>query len=198
MDNYNRYEAQLIHYGLPPSKDKARAKMRLLEALNLSRLVVPSNIASMEAEMKKEYALAERKAKAQYKASQAPATKNEPPAVGKKRKQSELSGNVNNININISLGVYSQTPSGGVNAMNRSSPAKKTKTAPPKPARKTLEEKGPSESAMKTSKPGIDQSLLQAQKVSKWPRQTAKSAKLQHRARTREFCRVQIFHDTIR
>lgn len=25
------YEAQLIHYGLPPSKDKARAKMRLLE-----------------------------------------------------------------------------------------------------------------------------------------------------------------------
>ena len=31
------YEAQLIHYGLPPSKDKARAKMRLLEALNSSK-----------------------------------------------------------------------------------------------------------------------------------------------------------------
>ena len=43
------YEAQLIHYGLPPSKDKARAKMRLLEALNQSRLTVPPNIANMEA-----------------------------------------------------------------------------------------------------------------------------------------------------
>ena len=35
------YEAQLIHYGLPPSKDKARAKMRLLENLNQSKLTVP-------------------------------------------------------------------------------------------------------------------------------------------------------------
>ena len=67
------YEAQLIHYGLPPSKDKARAKMRLLEALNSSRLVVPPNMAQMEAEMKREYATAERKAKAQYKASSEPA-----------------------------------------------------------------------------------------------------------------------------
>lgn len=46
------YEAQLIHYGLPPSKDKARAKMRLLEALNSTRLAVPPNVAQMEAEMK--------------------------------------------------------------------------------------------------------------------------------------------------
>ena len=42
------YEAQLIHYGLPPSKEKARAKMRLLEALNTSNLQVPFAIADME------------------------------------------------------------------------------------------------------------------------------------------------------
>lgn len=77
------YEAQLIHYGLPPSKDKARAKMRLLEALNQSKLTVPSNIINMEAEMKKEYAAAERKAKAQYKASMVPAVKSESPVAGK-------------------------------------------------------------------------------------------------------------------
>ena len=97
------YEAQLIHYGLPPSKDKARAKMRLLEAVNQSNLIVPPRITEMETQMKKEYAAAERKAKAQYKASQAVASKSEPSAQGKKRKQTEVSGNLNNININLCL-----------------------------------------------------------------------------------------------
>lgn len=41
------YEAQLLHYGLPPSKDKARAKMRLLEAVNNSSLAVPVAISRL-------------------------------------------------------------------------------------------------------------------------------------------------------
>ncbi|KAL9611023.1 MAG: hypothetical protein Q9167_004304 [Letrouitia subvulpina] len=81
------YEAQLLHYGLPPSKDKARAKMRLLEALNKGQLAVPSEITRLEESLKKEYAAADRKAKAEYKA-QMDASSN-PAATGKKRKASQ-------------------------------------------------------------------------------------------------------------
>lgn len=45
----------MIHYGLPPSKNKAVAKMRLLDALNAGKLVVPKEIAKIEAELKKEW-----------------------------------------------------------------------------------------------------------------------------------------------
>ncbi|KAL8653526.1 MAG: hypothetical protein Q9226_003815, partial [Calogaya cf. arnoldii] len=81
------YEAQLIHYGLPPSKDKARAKMRLLENLNQSKLKVPPHITAIESELKKDFTAAERKAKAQYKASLAPtpSTQKDGPST-KKRK----------------------------------------------------------------------------------------------------------------
>ena len=81
------YEAQLIHYGLPPSKDKARAKMRLLENLNKSNLNVPSSIVAMEAELKKEFASAARKAKAQHKADMAASQSiSSKPVQNKKRK----------------------------------------------------------------------------------------------------------------
>lgn len=173
------YEAQLIHYGLPPSKDKARAKMRLLEALNHSALLVPPNISAMEVEMKKEYAAAERKAKAQYKVSKAPAKTIDPPAVGKKRKQSEPSGNINNINVNISLGNDIQGPSGAFSATHSQPPAKKAKTTASKPKNKKPEEIASSKPSKKTAVPGIEQPLSQAQKVQQRPKQTAKpSAKL--------------------
>ena len=156
------YEAQLIHYGLPPSKDKARAKMRLLEALNQSKLIVPSNIVNMEAEMKKEYAAAERKAKAQYKASMVPAVKSESPVAGKKRKQSEPSGNINNINVNISLGNSFSGFPGAVNATSSPSPAKKAKTAPSKPSNKKTEGTASSKPSKKTTKSEIEQPPSQA------------------------------------
>ena len=38
------YEAQLIHYGLTPSKTKAVSKMRLLDACKNGYLVVPLEI----------------------------------------------------------------------------------------------------------------------------------------------------------
>lgn len=64
------YEAQLLHYGLPRSKDKNTAKMRLMQAINRDELKVPSEITKMEAEMKKEYANAIRKAKLALKAKE--------------------------------------------------------------------------------------------------------------------------------
>ncbi len=173
------YEAQLIHYGLPPSKDKARAKMRLLEALNSSAIVVPPNITAMEAEMKKEYAAAERKAKAQYKASRVPAKESEPPAVGKKRKQSEPSGNINNINVNISLGNDFGGPPGAFSVTHGQQPAKKAKTTPSKSKNKKPEEIAYSKPSKKTTGPRIEQPLPQAQSIQQRPKQTAKpSAKL--------------------
>lgn len=55
------YEAQLVHYGLPRSKDKNTAKVRLTSAVSTG-LTVPADIARMEAEMKEQYASAVRKA----------------------------------------------------------------------------------------------------------------------------------------
>ncbi|KAL9033091.1 MAG: hypothetical protein Q9214_007674, partial [Letrouitia sp. 1 TL-2023] len=81
------YEAQLLHYGLPPSKDKARAKLRPLEALNKGQLAVPSEITRLEASLKKEYAAADQKAKAEYKAQMDASF--DPATTGRKRKASE-------------------------------------------------------------------------------------------------------------
>ena len=97
------YEAQLIHYGLQPSKDKARAKMRLLEAVNTSSLAVPAAIAKLEAQLKKEYTAAERKAKAQYKAELATTEQSKPTTGVRKRKQPEPTTSVS---VNINFGPY--------------------------------------------------------------------------------------------
>ena len=172
------YEAQLIHYGLPPSKDKARAKMRLLEALNNAKLTVPPNIVNMEAEMKKEYAAAERKAKALYKASQAPASKGESSAAGQKRKQSESFGNFPNINVNINFGSdYQGFPGSTSAATNGQSPAKKAKTGTSKPTNKKADE-DPPKAPKKTAASAIKQPPSQMQDVQKRPRQTAKNPQL--------------------
>jgi hypothetical protein len=99
------YEAQLIHYGLPPSKDKARAKMRLLEALNASTLVVPPKIITLEASLRKQYEAADRKAKAQYKAGLS--TVEHKPEVSKKRKQPDPSpSNGTTVNVNLNFGSF--------------------------------------------------------------------------------------------
>ncbi|EXJ56553.1 hypothetical protein A1O7_06897 [Cladophialophora yegresii CBS 114405] len=57
------YEAQLIHYGLPRSRDKNTAKVRLTNALASKTLGVPKDIVALEGEMKREYASALRRTK---------------------------------------------------------------------------------------------------------------------------------------
>lgn len=49
------YEAQLLHYGLPPSKVKATAKMRLLKAVQDGALSVPKESLHIEKNLKKEW-----------------------------------------------------------------------------------------------------------------------------------------------
>ncbi|MCJ1450160.1 hypothetical protein MMC28_000489 [Mycoblastus sanguinarius] len=93
------YEAQLLHYGLPPSKDKARAKMRLLEAVNNSSLVVPAAISRLEESLRKEFNAVEKKAKAQYKLQSGGEPKDA--TNPRKRKQPDSAPNVNvTVNIN--------------------------------------------------------------------------------------------------
>lgn len=58
------YEAQLIHDGLEPSKNKAVAKVRLLEALNKGTLKAPEEVLKLEKAMKKEYDAENKRAKA--------------------------------------------------------------------------------------------------------------------------------------
>ncbi|PVH99868.1 hypothetical protein DM02DRAFT_413767 [Periconia macrospinosa] len=49
------WEAQLLHYGLKPSKTKAVAKTRLLDALNSSALAVPAEVVKLEGQLKKSW-----------------------------------------------------------------------------------------------------------------------------------------------
>ena len=61
------YEAQLVHYGLQRTKDKARAKWRLLDALNAGSLQVPQAVKQTEAALKKEHSANIKRAKQQSK-----------------------------------------------------------------------------------------------------------------------------------
>lgn len=49
------YEAQLVHYGLPPSRVKGTAKMRLYDAVKKGGLAVPANLRSLETDLKKQW-----------------------------------------------------------------------------------------------------------------------------------------------
>lgn len=63
------YEAQLLHYGLAPSKNKAVAKMRLLDALKAGSLAVPKEILKIEADLKKEWKKRDKEARAESSAA---------------------------------------------------------------------------------------------------------------------------------
>ena len=60
---WHYYSAQLIHYGLPVTKDKNTAKVRLLNALNQFKLEVPAWVLKLEGDLKKEWEAENRKAK---------------------------------------------------------------------------------------------------------------------------------------
>ncbi|EXJ80085.1 hypothetical protein A1O3_08371 [Capronia epimyces CBS 606.96] len=87
------YEAQLLHYGLPRTKDKNVAKVRLTTAVVSGALAVPTHISKMEADMKKEYVASVRKAKAAAGVTQASKAADTPVTKGKKRKASDRDTN---------------------------------------------------------------------------------------------------------
>jgi hypothetical protein len=57
------YSAQILHYGLPFTKTKNTAKVRLLDAMNQFKLEVPAWVLKLEGELKKEWEAENRKLK---------------------------------------------------------------------------------------------------------------------------------------
>ncbi|KAK4150713.1 hypothetical protein C8A00DRAFT_36693 [Chaetomidium leptoderma] len=117
------YEAQLIHYGLPPSKTKGTAKMRLFEAVNKGNLAVPSHIVKVEADLKKEWVKQERAAKKALKMVATPAARG-----SNKRKADEGQAGIipgANVNVNLSISIG---PGGNVQLAPTEPAAKKAKT----------------------------------------------------------------------
>jgi hypothetical protein len=76
------YEAQLLHYGLRPSKTKAVAKQRLLDAVNGGKLAVPTDIVKIEADLKKEW----KKKDNDLRAERAKQGESSAPDAGKKKR----------------------------------------------------------------------------------------------------------------
>ena len=63
------FEAQLLHYGLPPSKTKGTAFKRLHDAFNSACLVVPTEISTIEKNLKKQWESSQRQAKGKQTAT---------------------------------------------------------------------------------------------------------------------------------
>jgi hypothetical protein len=123
------YEAQLIHYGLPPSKTKGTAKMRLFDAVNKGNLAVPAHILKVEAELKKDWAKREREAKQALKLL-SKSTTTTPARASNKRKANDGQVGVSsatNVNINLSVSIG---PEGHVQVAPTGPAAKKAKTTP--------------------------------------------------------------------
>ncbi|KAJ5573811.1 uncharacterized protein N7459_008238 [Penicillium hispanicum] len=116
------YEAQLLHYGLPPSKVKGTAHKRLFDAVTKGGLTVPTHIQKIEAELKKEWAKRERETKKTLK----DASKAKSSTKGTKRKAGEVSTSTN-VNVSVNVNVSS---TGVVDVQAAQPAAKKAKTAP--------------------------------------------------------------------
>ncbi|KAI1201485.1 hypothetical protein F5X97DRAFT_289745 [Nemania serpens] len=116
------FEAQLVHYGLQPSKTKAVARMRLFDAVNSGKLAVPSHIKKLEADLKKEWTKNERQAKTAAKTASS-ASKASSAASSKKRKADS-----SNVDMTINVGGINITVSAN-NASSSSATAKKAKTS---------------------------------------------------------------------
>ncbi|KAJ5778228.1 hypothetical protein N7520_001474 [Penicillium odoratum] len=77
------YEAQLLHYGLAPSKNKAVAKNRLLNALRGDSLAVPKEILKVETDLKTDWKKKDKQSRSAALATQKPATAEKPKSAPK-------------------------------------------------------------------------------------------------------------------
>ncbi|KAI0385360.1 hypothetical protein F5Y04DRAFT_184105 [Hypomontagnella monticulosa] len=122
------FEAQLIHYGLQPSKTKAVARMRLYDAVNQNKLSVPSHIKKLESELKKEWTKKEREAKKTMETSSSTTSK------GTKRKAEssdvDLTVTVGGINITVSASTTAKKAKTTTKSETPSNPKATKSTAP--------------------------------------------------------------------
>ncbi|KAK8025610.1 hypothetical protein PG990_003433 [Apiospora arundinis] len=128
------FEAQLIHYGLPPSKTKAVARMRLFDAVKVAgdkggTLKVPAHVSKLEGELKKEWTKLDREAKKALKstggtAGPSTATIATKKAGTKRKAEESVDVTVNVAGINITV---SKTGTAATSSATQSS-SKKIKT----------------------------------------------------------------------
>lgn len=123
------YEAQLIHYGLQPSKTKSVAFKRLFDASNTGKLSVPAHITKLEADLKKEWTKRDREAKKEAKGQMVGVTKTTEKATavkkttaGAKRKASEA------LDVTVSVGGIDFKMSASNSSAAQSTTTKKAKT----------------------------------------------------------------------
>ncbi|KAF2865022.1 hypothetical protein BDV95DRAFT_264280 [Massariosphaeria phaeospora] len=138
------YTAQLIHYGLPLTKDKNAAKVRLLNALNAFKLEVPAAVLKIEADLRREWEGENRKLKKGGKGKETKAAK------GKKGKVQtsgvQVQNNGVNVTVNLSLPGGFSMP--GI-AQSSSTPQPKPKPSPAKRKRSDSSPPPPSKPAAK-------------------------------------------------
>lgn len=120
------YEAQLVHYGLPRTKDKSAAKLRLIDAVNSKALKVPTHISNIEAELKKQYAAIQRKSKV------ASGMVEEGTSSSKKRKAIEDQPSAKSTKFTVKFGDFSFEAEQTVDSNSPSTP-KKTKPSKSSP-----------------------------------------------------------------
>ncbi|KAK5947220.1 hypothetical protein PMZ80_001368 [Knufia obscura] len=150
------YEAQLLHYGLPRVKDKNAAKVRLLGALTGGSLNVPSHVRELEADLRKQYLSAQRKAKNVARKTETAA----PASTGKKRKAGEMeasqkSGSTTKMSFTVgdmTVNIDHATSSSSKTAAKRSTTTAKAAT-PRATAKKENVKASPSKAAKTSSKP---------------------------------------------
>lgn len=136
------YEAQLLHYGLPPSKVKGTAKMRLMEAVNAGKVTVPAPLGALEREMKKEWTALNKKAAAVA----VPALKK---TAGAKRKAAEVevvtttkTTGTSSVSVSVTVNTAGEKP-----AAKRAKRAAKPTTAAKATPTKTTAERKPTKAA---------------------------------------------------
>ncbi|KAI0973121.1 hypothetical protein F4678DRAFT_427990 [Xylaria arbuscula] len=161
------FEAQLIHYGLQPSKTKSVARMRLFDAVNGSKLAVPSHIQKLEKDLKKEWTKNEREAKQAVK-SAGGATSSA--AASKKRKADS-----SNVDMNINVGGINITVSAN-SASTSASAAKKAKTSTTGRAPSKAAKDSPKPKNKPASKPAREAPKPKASTASKKKPTTSTSA----------------------
>ncbi|KAI1388891.1 uncharacterized protein F4822DRAFT_261508 [Hypoxylon trugodes] len=147
------FEAQLIHYGLQPSKTKAVARMRLYDAVNGGKLSIPTHIKQLESDLKREWTKNERDAK---KALSAPAATTTTKSTKRKAEASyvDLTVNVGDVNITVSAGNAKKKAKTTATTAKPSTPTKSPKKAAEPKAKATPKPKTakmmPLKAALKT------------------------------------------------
>ncbi|CAG9946231.1 unnamed protein product [Clonostachys rosea f. rosea IK726] len=157
------FEAQLLHYGLKPSKTKSVARMRLLDAVNGTDLAVPDHISKLEKKLKTAWTKSEREAKktaiTPAAASKAPPSSAKTTGGAKRKAEPEKS-------------TPRKKPSTSQPAANKAkpAPAKPDEPTPNKPRAKQTARRG----GTAASGPSRGSPITTASPASAMPRQTAR------------------------